>query len=152
MAEGNKLFNIEIITPERVFFEGKGSMIEMNTTEGEIGCYPMHVPTTVVLSPGIVTIHDAQVAGGLEIPEPIRNDGSLMAAIHAGFAEILGTKVVLMAEIAEWPSEIDRSRAEAAQKRAEGRIEAKTEEMDIMRAENSLRKALVRQKITSLGG
>ena len=151
MAEGNKVFHIQIITPERVFFEGEGTMIEMNTTEGEIGCYPMHVPTTVVLSPGIVTIHDAKPDKDIEIPEVTRSDGSIIAAVHAGFAEILGEKVTIMAEIAEWPSEIDVSRAEAAQKRAEARISARNDELDMMRAENALRKSLVRQKLGSLG-
>ena len=151
MAEATKDFEIEIITPDRVFFKGHASMIEMNTTEGEIGCYPMHVPTTVVLSPGVVCIHDAKLDEGLEIPEPTRDDGSIIAAVHAGFAEILGDRVVLMAEIAEWPSEIDVSRAKAAEKRAEDRISAKQDNMDMMRAENALRKSLVRQKIGTMG-
>ena len=29
--------------------------------------------------------------------------------MHAGFAEILGDKVTLLAELAEWPEEIDLS-------------------------------------------
>ena len=147
MAEA-KDFEIQIITPDRVFFSGHGSMIEMNTTEGEIGCYPMHVPTTVVLAPGIVTIHDAEVDN--EIPESKRDDGSIIAAVHAGFAEILNDKVTLMAEVAEWPSEIDESRAQAAQKRAEDRIEAKQENIDMIRAELALKKSLVRQQIKGM--
>jgi F-type H+-transporting ATPase subunit epsilon len=145
-----KDFEIQIITPERVFFKGTGSMIEMNTTEGEIGCYPMHVPTTVVLAPGIVRIYDAVVEDEVDVPGGVRGDGSIMAAIHAGFAEILNEKVIVMAEIAEWPSEIDVSRAEAAEKRAEERIAGKVENLDLVRAENALRKSLVRQKIKSL--
>ena len=144
-----KEFEIQIITPDRVFFTGRGSMIEFNTTEGEIGCYPMHVPTTVVLAPGIVSIHDAVVE--CDIPEQLRDDGRLIAAVHTGFAEILGDRVTIMAEIAEWPSEIDRSRAEAAQKRAEDRIAAKQENFDFRRAELALKKSLVRQRLTSLG-
>ena len=30
-------FHVTIITPDRVFYEGEASMIEFNTTEGEIG-------------------------------------------------------------------------------------------------------------------
>ena len=144
-----KEFEIEIITPDRVFFSGHGSMVEMNTTEGEIGCYPMHVPTTVVLDPGIVTIHDARHDS--DIPESVRDDGTLIAAVHTGFAEILNDKVVIMAELAEWPSEIDISRAKAAEKRAEDRLAAKQEKLDITRAELALKKSLVRQEIKGMG-
>ena len=151
MADAIKEFDIQIITPERVFFKGKGSMIEMNTTEGEIGCYPMHVPTTVVMAPGVVTIHGATLSNDFEVPEAIRSDGSSIAAVHAGFAEILGDRVIIMAEIAEWPSEIDLSRAASAQKRAEDRIAGKADKLDLMRAENALRKSLVRQKLSSMG-
>ncbi len=55
MADNN-LFTLRIITPDRVFFEGQVSMVEFNTTEGEIGIYKKHVPTTVIISPGILTI------------------------------------------------------------------------------------------------
>ena len=38
----NQLFTLKIITPDRVFYEGEASMVEFNTTEGEIGVYKMH--------------------------------------------------------------------------------------------------------------
>ena len=73
-----------------------------------------------------------------------------VAAVHAGFAEILGDRVTLLAEIAEWPDEIDLDRAKAAEDRARERLAAKTEELDITRAEIALKKALVRQDIKAL--
>ena len=54
----------------------------------------------------------------------------------------------MLAEIAEWPDEIDKSRAEAAKQRAEERLAGRTEETDIKRAEFALRKALVRLDIS----
>ena len=56
----NQLFTLKIITPDRVFYEGEASMVEFNTTEGEIGVYKMHVPTTVIVSPGVLTITEAE--------------------------------------------------------------------------------------------
>ena len=38
MAENN-LFSLKIITPDRMFYEGQVSMVDFNTTEGEIGIY-----------------------------------------------------------------------------------------------------------------
>lgn len=131
MADENRIFKVEIITPDRVFFTGEASMIEFNTAAGEIGVYKRHIPLTTVLAPGIVTIH--------------QEDGdNVVAAVHSGFAEILPDKVTLLAEIAEWPDEIDKNRAEDALKRAQERLANKTESTDIKRAEYALRKALVR--------
>ena len=71
------------------------------------------------------------------------------SAVHAGFAEILGEKVTLLAEVAEWPDEIDLARAEAAKERAEERLSNKSANLDVARAELALRRALVRIDIKS---
>lgn len=131
MAEESRNFQVEIITPERIFYTGEASMIEFTSVEGEMGVYKNHIPLTTVLAPGIVTI--------------TQDGGQKKAAVHAGFAEILGDKVTLLAEIAEWPDEIDFDRAEAARERAKARIENKQDSgIDMIRAELALRKALVR--------
>lgn len=49
-----------------------------------------------------------------------------------------------MAEVAEWPDEIDANRAEEARIRAERRLKEESGEIDTMRAELALRRALVR--------
>ncbi len=130
MAEGKNLFHVEIITPDRVFYKGEADMIEFNTADGEIGVYKDHIPLTTVLEPGVVIIH--------------KDGEQKVAAVHAGFAEILGEKVTLLAELAEWPEEIDVGRAEAARARAEERIKTKSEALDLKRAEYALHKALIR--------
>ncbi|MGN0341266.1 MAG: ATP synthase F1 subunit epsilon [Roseburia sp.] len=133
MAEDKNIFKVEIVTPDRIFYTGNATFIEFNTAEGEIGVYKNHIPLTTVLAPGIVTI-----TNGDDVKE---------AAVHAGFAQILGDKVTLMAEIAEWPDEIDERRAQAAKERATERINAKAASTDMKRAEFALRKALVRIEI-----
>ena len=130
MAEGNRVFKIEIITPDRVFYTGEADFLEFTTTDGAIGVYKDHIPPTTVLAPGIVTIHNG--------------DDIKTAAVHAGFAEILGDRVSLLAEVAEWPDEIDVERAEAAKARAEERLQNHTADVDMKRAEFALRKALIR--------
>jgi F-type H+-transporting ATPase subunit epsilon len=129
MAENN-LFQLKIITPERVFFEGEVKMVEFNTTEGEIGIYKGHIPLTVIVDPGILTI--------------TTEEGPRNAALHAGFAEILPDKVTILAELVEWPSEIDAKRAEAAKERAEQRLANKGPEIDVERATIALKKAICR--------
>ena len=123
-------FSLRIITPERVFYEGQVGMVEFNTTEGEIGIYKKHVPTTVIISPGVLTITE--------------EEGTKKAALHAGFAEILQDEVVILAEIVEWSDEIDIDRAEQAKDRAEKRISEKSENTDLDRAQVALMRAIAR--------
>ena len=51
MADGMK---VKIITPEKQFYEGNADMIELTTTEGDIGVYPEHIPLTAVVAPGVL--------------------------------------------------------------------------------------------------
>ena len=126
-------FKLRIITPDRVFYEGNAKMVEFNTTEGEIGVLPGHIPMTVVIKPGILTITE--------------EDETKTAALHAGFVEILQDSVTVLAEIVEWPTEIDSDRAEAARQRAEERIKNHTPETDRARAETALLRAMARISI-----
>ena len=129
MAEGRN-FDLEIITPDRVFFKGQASMIEFNTTEGEIGVYKDHIPLTVIIKPGVLTITS--------------EEGKTKAALHSGFATILQDKVTILAELIEWGDEIDEERAEAARQRAEERIRANNASTDMVRAEAALLRAVAR--------
>lgn len=132
MADGRD-FKLRIITPDRIFYEGDVEMVEFNTTEGEIGILPGHIPLTVIVKPGILYIHE--------------EEGEKEAALHAGFAEILPESVTILAEIIEWPNEIDEDRAEAARHRAEERLRSKTPETDIARAETALQRAMARIQV-----
>ena len=123
-------FKLSIISPERSFFEGDCEFLEFVSTEGELGIYAKHIPLTTILEPCVMKIH---------------HDGEeKKAAILGGFVEILKDKVTVLAEVAEWPGEIDRARAEQARKRAEDRLAAKKEGTDIRRAEAALKRAVAR--------
>lgn len=126
-------FELKIITPDRVFYQGEVHMVEFNTTEGEVGILKNHIPMTFFIKPGILTIY---------------TDGEAKeAALHDGFAEVLGDKVTILAEIIEWPHEIDEERAQSALERAKGRIEQKETATDIARAETALARAVVRIEV-----
>ncbi|MCI8382873.1 MAG: ATP synthase F1 subunit epsilon [Lachnospiraceae bacterium] len=129
MAETND-FTLKIITPDRVFYEKPVKMVEFNTVEGEIGVLPGHIPMTVIIKPGVLTITE--------------EDNSREAALHAGFAEILQNQVTILAEIIEWPEEINATRAQEAKERAEERLRTKDVGTDVSRAEIALKRALTR--------
>lgn len=126
----DKSFSIKIMTPERTFYEGTATMAEFKTSEGEIGVYPDHIPMTVILQPGVLTLTE--------------EDGKKTAALHTGFAQIMPEGITFLAEAAEWPGEIDIARAEAAKERAEVRIREHKADTDLARAEIALQRALAR--------
>ena len=128
MAE-DRNFELEIITPDRVFYKGQASMVEFNTVEGEIGVYKDHIPYTVIIKPGVLTI---------------TSEEKKTAALHSGFATILQDKVTILAEVIEWEDEIDLNRAQAAKERAEDRLKKNQESMDMARAEAALLRAMAR--------
>ena len=53
-------------------------------------------------------------------------------------------KCTILATIAEMADDIDKARAEAAKERAEERLKNKTENLDVNRAQYSLRRAIAR--------
>lgn len=130
MVEENKNFLIRIVTPDRTFFTGDTTMVEFNTSEGEVGIYKNHIPMTLIVKPGVLTI--------------TTQEGQKKAALHAGFVEILQDSVTILAEIIEWSSEIDEMRAEAARERAERLLQEKNPDTDIPRATAALQRAIAR--------
>ena len=127
MAE---MFELKIIEPDGMFFEGQVSFLEFTSVTGEMGVYANHIPLTTILAPGVVKIH---------------NNGQVKkAAVMGGFIEIQKDRITVMAENAEWPEEIDVERAKAAKKRAEERLQKKDAGLDTARAEAALKRAMAR--------
>ena len=124
-------FKLQIISPDRVFYEGEVSKLELNTSEGEVGIYKRHMPMTMIIMPGVMII--------------TQDDGEVKeAALHGGFLEVLPDKVTIMAEVVEWPDEIDVQRAEEAKKRAERRLAEHPDGLDVLRADNRWKKMIPR--------
>ena len=125
-----KTFKLLVNTPDRVFFHEDATMVELATSEGEIGVYADHIPLTAVLVPCVLRIHQ---------------DGEVKrAAVHGGIVEILKDKVTILAEIAEWPEEIDVNRANEAKIRAEKRLSSRDSKTDVVRAEMALKRSMAR--------
>ena len=128
-----KMFKLTIICPDRIFYEGEASMIELTTSEGDVGIYKQHIPMTMIIMPGVLKITEAE--------------GVKEAALHAGFIEVLPDDIKILAEIAEWPDEIDINRAKEAKIRAQRRLEGDEGEINVLRAEVALKKSLVRLEL-----
>jgi F-type H+-transporting ATPase subunit epsilon len=126
-------FQLEIVTPDKKFFNDEVEMAIVRTTEGDTGILKNHIPTVSPLSIGTIKI---------------KKDGKLLQASCAGgFVSIDEEKTTVITDAAEWPEEIDITRAESAAKRAEERLKQKSENIDFARAEIALNKALNRLRI-----
>lgn len=130
-----KLMHLKVIAPERIFYDGDVKMVEFKTTEGNRGVMPGHVCETCIIAPGELIIHE-------------ENDKKV-AALHAGFLEITPEEIRVLAEIIEWPEEIDLARAERAKLRAERQIKRYDSNMNVMRAEMALQRSLLRLRTGS---
>jgi len=129
MADNN-LFELKIIEPDGMFYEGEGEFLEFTSVEGQMGVYKNHIPLTTILEPCVIRIH----VGGEK----------KKAAILGGFIEIQKERITVLAEDANWPDEIDVTRAEEAKKRAEERLSRKDAGLDVARAEAALKRAVAR--------
>jgi F-type H+-transporting ATPase subunit epsilon len=128
-------FLLEIVTPERKLFSKPVRMIVAKGVEGELGILPKHIPlvTSLRIAP-------------LKIQSPDQKDEFI--AINGGFMEVRSDKVVILAESAELPESIDIERAKSAKERAEQRLNEKSSQIDLIRAENSLKRALTRIEVS----
>ena len=129
MADNN-LFELKIIEPDGMFFEGEGEFLEFTSVEGQMGVYKNHIPLTTILEPCVVKIH--------------ANGETKKAAILGGFIEIQKERITILAEDANWPEEIDVERAKAAKQRAEERLSKREAGLDVVRAEAALKRAVAR--------
>lgn len=124
------LFELKIIEPDGMFFEGESSFLEFTSVEGQMGVYKNHIPLTTILEPCVIKIH-----GGETVKK---------AAVTGGFVEIQKDHITILAENAEWPEEIDVQRAEAAKQRAQERLNTREAGLDVVRAEAALKRAMAR--------
>jgi len=126
-----------IVTPERQLLRQTVVEVTLPGGDGCLGILPGHAPLITELGIGELTYRakNASEAG--------------LLAIISGFAEILGDRVTVLAEIAERPEEIDVARAEEAKKRAEQRLASASSDpnMDWGRAAIALQRSLIRIQV-----
>jgi len=123
-------FLLEIVTPERKVYAEDVNMVIVKGTEGEMGILANHIPLVTPLKIAAVTIK--------------KNRAEEVIAVNGGFLEVRKDKVVILAESAELPGDIDINRAESAKQRAEQRLSGKRDESDYRRAELALQRAMNR--------
>lgn len=121
---------LEITTAERQVFGEEVDMVIAPGVDGQLGILPRHAPLMTMLQPGELTI---------------RKGGSdTFFAVSGGFMEVLGDRVIILADACEHSDEISEERAQEAMRRAQERIAGRPAEMQLERALASLRRAQAR--------
>ena len=127
---------IEITTPMRLVVAETVDEVVAPGVEGYFGVLPGHAPFLTTLGVGVVTYRIG------------RDEHHLATA--GGFAEVRSDKVIILADGAERPGEIDRARAERSRERAERRLSGRgQEDVNFARAQAALARAIVRLQVSA---
>jgi F-type H+-transporting ATPase subunit epsilon len=125
---------LELATPTRMVVAESVDEVVIPGSEGYFGVLPGHAPLLATLGIGELTYR---------IGRDERH-----VAVAGGFAEVRNDKVIVRADTAEAPQDIDRARAERARDRAEQRLAGRAqEEVDYVRAAAALARALIRLQV-----
>ena len=132
-----KKLHLEITNPEKVLISEDVNFFEAPGVDGEFQILPDHTPFLTGLKIGHIIFN--------------KNDHTTHISISGGFCEFKPNKAVILAHTAEKASEIDKTRAEEAKKRAETRLENKKDpSFDEERAKLALLRAINRLELFEL--
>jgi F-type H+-transporting ATPase subunit epsilon len=126
---------LELATPTRLVVTAEVDEVVVPGSMGYFGVLPGHAPLLATLGIGELTYRIGRE--------------EYHVATSGGFAEVRNDKVIVLADVAETPADIDRARAERARDRAEGRVSgrASQDEIDYARAMCALARALTRIQV-----
>ena len=99
---------LEITTAERQVYGEEVDMLIAPGIDGQLGILPRHAPLMTMLQPGELTIRK----GGADS----------YFTVTGGFMEVLGDRVIILADACEHSEEINEERAQEAMRRAQERI------------------------------
>jgi F-type H+-transporting ATPase subunit epsilon len=108
---------LEVATPTRLVLSELVDEVVAPGSLGYFGVLPGHAPFLATLGVGELTYRQGREERHL--------------AVAGGFAEVRDDKVIVLADTAEFPEEIDVARAERARARAEQRLLGRGAETDV---------------------
>jgi len=126
-------FEFEIVTPEKLVVRDVAEEMQIPGKNGYLGILPGHAPLITELAVGEISYRNQAYTHRL--------------AVAWGFAEVLPSKVTVLAETAERADEINVRRAEEAKQRAEERLKSADPSTDFDRAEQALQRADARLQV-----
>ena len=130
-------FPLKIVTPDGLIFDGEAQRLIVRTSEGDMAVMARHINYVVPLGMGRATVVDAE-------------GNRRYAACIGGMLSVQNGEVSLVPTTFEWAENIDESRAQLSQERAEKILNnAESSAADLKLAEARLHRALVRKSVAS---
>jgi F-type H+-transporting ATPase subunit epsilon len=126
-------FKLSIVTPERVSYEADVSSLVVPGIDGYLGVLANHAPLITAMKPGKIEFRDP--AGKV-----------LTIAVSGGFLEVSGNVATVLADTAEFGSEIDLDRAKKTYERERARFLEAASGTDSSIDVNEARQAMERAK------
>lgn len=130
MADG---LTLEVATPTRLVVAATVDEVVVPGSQGYFGVLPGHAPLLATIGVGELMYREGNAQHYL--------------ALTGGFAEVRNDKVIVLAENAERPDEVDRARALRAKERAERWLIGREGDGDFDRAQAALARALIRLQV-----
>jgi F-type H+-transporting ATPase subunit epsilon len=130
---------LEVVTPEKLLMKEEVDEIQIPGLNGYLGILPGHAPLISQLQIGELSYKKDKISRSLSLIN--------------GYCEVLPDRVVILAEKAERPEDIDVARAAASKDRAKKRLaDLSKPEIDYQRAEVSLQRAVIRLQVSKRAG
>jgi F-type H+-transporting ATPase subunit epsilon len=126
---------LSILTPDRRVYEESVEEVVLPGSEGYLGVLPGHAPLLTSLKIGEISIR--------------QGSAWRHAFVAWGFAEVLGDRVGVLADVGELGEKIDVERAAKARDRANERLMEPVSDVDHERARAALERAVARMKVAS---
>lgn len=127
------MFTVRIVTPRGLYRELETSILNVVTTEGQMGILRNHMPIVAVLTISMLTTEE--------------KDGRHRYAISGGTLHFIDNLATILTDAVERSDEIDIERAQRAKERAEKRLKVTSEDADFKRAQIALQRAINRINI-----
>ena len=128
--------HVRVVTPEGVYKELDTPIVNIQTTDGDQGVLPNHMPLVTMLKIGHMTTDE--------------NGTRETYAVAGGLFYFRDNQAEILTDAIENKKDIDTERAEKAKERAEKRIHSNDQNIDLKRAELALKKALNRLDVAGL--
>ena len=122
--------HLSVVTPSAMIVDQDVNYVGAQGLEGDFGVLPGHAALLAALRVG----HIFYKTG----------DDTRYVFVSGGFAEVSDNKVIILAETATRAEDIDTERAAKAKARAEERLKSKNADIDQIRAEAALQRAITR--------
>ncbi len=126
----NDKIHLKVITHEKIVFEDDIDELYIQTTDGRMGILKNHIPVISTLGIGVTKV--------------VKDKESQCIATMGGILQFAHNRATILTDIAELECDIDLVRAQHAKQRAQARLKAHDETLDMARVQLALAKAVTR--------